>query len=385
MKNVNLAKVFETLKEQRRKLNRCLGCKNNTYQQILSKVEALSFGQKLKMIPYLKSLQELLTPEEYEKLWALPRLRSVAKIIENILYNLKHSSSFPMDSDCFYLKEDDFENYSLWESDVCLDFVLLPYGQDVQVYEFVVSGVFLKSMHFPLLEDKAFLHAVDIEFIAGFCKNKYFVVRIVPDIYQEKDVMDELRKRCDYGLTISAMQPRHFQFMQEQMLELRKRLTLWMEYLHKTLLPGNLGQIGLIDMIEHYPDLSSYQWSNIFKQLLINKHVFSKRLWRKISSFSSYEDVFCGVKMVLQKFDGNPDLPKDMAYYYFVNDTKKAAVRVFWRNGWMAEIFVQNPVNLEFPVLTDKFVYVVKNVKDLRQEPLLHEMYESGDTFYIWY
>lgn len=385
MKHINLERVFETLNEQRRNLNRCLGYKNNTYQQILSKSENFSFWQKLKIISYLKTIKELLSPEEYEKLWSLPRLRSVAKIMENILYNLKHNLSFPLETDCFYLKESDFENSSLYGKDIKLDFVLLPYGQNIQIYEFVVSGLFLKSLQYPSSEDKAFLHSVDVEFIAGFCKNKCFVVRIVSDIYQKTDVMTELDKRCDYGLIFSAMQPKHFQFMQAQMLELRKRLTLWMEYWHQTLLPGKLGQIGLIDMIEYYPEIGQLQWGNIFKQLLINKHVFSKNLWRKLSSFNAYENVFEGVKMTLQKFDGGSDLPKDISYFYFVDDTKKAAVRVFWRNGWMAEIFVQSPVNLEFPVLTDKFVYVVKNVEDLRQEPLLQEMYESDDTFYIWY
>ena len=385
MESINLVRVFETLNEQRRNLNRCLGYKNNTYQQILSKIETLGFWQRLQVISYLKSVKELLSPEEYEKLWSLPRLRGVAKIMENILYNLKHNLSFPLDSDCFYLKESDFENFSLYGKNIRLDFVLLPYGQDMQIYEFVISGVFMKSLNKPSLEDKAFLHSIDVEFIAGFCRNKCFVVRIVSDVYQETDVMTELKKRYDYGLTFSSIQPRHFQFMQSQMLELRKRLTLWMEYLHKTLLPGNLGQIGLIDMIEHYPEMSRFQWNNIFTQLLIHKRVFSKNLWRKLSAFSSYENVFCGVKMMLQKFDGDYDLPKNVSYFYFVNDTKKAAVRIFWRRGWMAEIFVQNPVDLEFPVLTDKFVYVVKNVKNLQQEPLLQEMFETGDTHYIWY
>ncbi len=51
----------------------------------------------------------------------------------------------------------------------------------------------------------------------------------------------------------------------------------------------------------------------------------------------------------------------------------------------MAEIFVQHPVNLEFPVLTDDFLYIIKNVKNLKKEPLLQEMFETDDAHYIWY
>ena len=384
MEKVNLEQVFDTLNEQRKNLNRCLGAKNNTYQQILLKTDTLSFGQKWKMLYYLKPMQELLTPREYKKLWSLPKMRSVAKIMRNILFGMKHDLISPLDSDCYYIKEADFKDYAMYGKKGKLDFVLLPYGQDIQVYESVVSGIPLKSLHQPTAEDKAFLHFVDVEFIAGFCRNKCFVVRIVPDIYAKAEINRELKKRSNYGLVFSAVQPQHFQFMQARMLELRKRLTLWMEYLHKTLLPGQLGQIGLIDMIEYYPEIKIVQWHDIFTLLLENKHVFSKSLWRKLSSIDFYKYVFIGVKMMLQKFSGESRLPKNISYFYFVDDTKMAAVRIFWRRGWMAEIFVQHPINLEFPVLTDGLVYVVKNVKDLKQEPLLQEMFKSDDIHYIW-
>ena len=385
MEKVNLEQVFDTLNEQRKKLSRCLGKENNTYQQILSKSETFSFWQKWKMLSYLKPMQELLSPNEYKKLWSLPKMRSVAKIMRNILFEMKHDLLVPLDADCYYIKEADFEDYAMYGKKVKLDFVLLPYGQEVLVYEFVVSGVFLKSLCQPNAEDKAFLHSVDVEFIAGFCRNKCFVVRIVPDIYSNAEINKELKKRSYYGLVFSAVQPQHFQFMQARMLELRKRLTLWMEYLHKTLLPGQLGQIGLIDMIEYYPEIKMIQWRDIFRLLLENKHVFSQSLWRKLSSIDFYKYVFSGAKMILQKFCGAPELPKNISYFYFVDDTKMAAARIFWWRGWMAEIFVQHPVSLEFPVLTDDFVYVIKNVKNLKQEPLLQEMFETDDAHYIWY
>ncbi len=45
MEKVNLEQVFDTLNEQRKKLSRCLGKENNTYQQILSKVRHFLFGK----------------------------------------------------------------------------------------------------------------------------------------------------------------------------------------------------------------------------------------------------------------------------------------------------------------------------------------------------
>lgn len=385
MKKVNLEQVFETLNEQRRKLNCCLGLKNNTYQQILSKNEHLSFVEKLKIISHLKSAQELLTAEEYEKMWALPKLRALSKIVEYILYQLKYEPLFSLEADCFYLKRIDFESFFISENVLLTDFVLLPYGEDIQVYEFIISGVFLKSLSQASSDDKAFLHSIEAEFIAGFYRNKCFVVRIVPDIKQNKDIGAEIRKRADYGLYFASIQPKHLQFIRKNMLELRKKLTLQMEYMHSSLLPGNLGEIGLIEMFERYPNIGKERWLEIFASILSQKQPFSQKLWLKLANYDIFDGIFNGMKMMLQKFDGSQELEKDVSYYYFVDDKKQAAVKIFWRQGWMAEVFVQDSYGLEFPVLTNNFVYIVKTVKDLEQVPQLREMFETDDIHYIWY
>lgn len=385
MEKVNLQQVFDTLNEQRRNLNRCLGCKNNTYQQILSKIDKLSFWQRLKSISFLQSAQKLLKPEEYEKLWSLPKLRSLAKIIDYVLYKLKYDPVFALDSDCFYIKHKTFESLAWYENIASFDFVLLPYGQDNQVYEFVISGVFLKNMRHPKAKDNAFIYSSELEFVAGFYKNKCFIVRIVPDIKQDKQIMHEIKHRSEYGLVLSKLQPQHIRFIQRQMLKLRQNLTLWMECKNGTLLPGELGDIGVTEMLERYPMIGKHQWQQIFNFLLVKKQVFSKSLWQKLVDYGIYDGVFDGIKMMLQKFSGNPDIEKNEDYFYFVDDTKVAAVRIFWRQGWMAEMFVQSKENIEFPVLTNNFVYVVKTVKDLSKEPLLQELYSYDEPHYIWY
>ena len=384
MKKVNLEQVFETLNEQRRKLNRCLGLKNKTYQQILSKSEDLSFVQKLKIISHLKSAQQLLTSEEYKKMWALPKFRSLFKIIEYVLYQLKHEPIFSLETDCFYLKRTDFESLFTSENELLADFVLLPYGNDIQVYEFIISGVFLKNMSQPCAENKAFIHSVETEFIAGFYRNKCFVIRIVHDIKQNKDILAEVRKRADYGLYFAPIQPQHFKFIQKNMLELRKKLTLVMEYMHNSLLPGKLGEIGLIDMVEKYPSIGKEKWLEIFSSLLPQKAPFSQKLWQKLATFDAFSGIFNGMKMMLQKYNGAPEVDKDMDYFYFLDDTRKTAIRIFWRKGWMAEVFVEYLDDIEFPVLTNNFVYIVKTVKNLKKISQLHELFEDNDIHFIW-
>lgn len=384
MKKINMEQVFDTLKQQQKNLNRCLGRKNNTYRQILMERDKFSSAQQWNMISYLKTAQELLTSEEYAKLWALPKFRALEKVIENILYNLKYEPSFALDSDCFYLSQRDFENYALFEEDFSADFVLLPYGQEYQIYEFVMSGVFLKSRSQPSAEDKAFIHSLESEFIVGYYKTACFVVRVVSDIYQDENTMKEIVGRYDYGLSFSRLRPKHIKFVQAQMLELRKKLMLWMEYKKKILLPGELGSIGLVDMMEHYPSIGKYGWQRIFNMLLNDKAIFSKKLWQKLATSDLCDGIFNGVKMMLQKYDGNPDVEKDSVYFYFVDDLKNAAVRIFWRKGWMAEVFVQYKASIEFPVLTNGLVYVVKTVKDLSKEPLVHELYLHENPHYIW-
>ncbi len=385
MEKVNLEQVFDTLNEQRRNLNRCLGQKNNTYQQIFSKSESLPSLKKWGMISYLKTAQKLLSAEEYEKLWSLPKLRALAKVIENILYNLKYEAFFVLDADCFYLKYEAFENYAIYGKKLSTDFVLLPYkATDIQVYEFVISGVFFKSMYQSDAKNNAFIHIVDAEFIAGYYKNICFVVRIVPDILQDKISVKEIAYRYDCGLCFSSLLPRNIKFIQSQMSELRKRLMLWFEYKKQILFARELGDIGLVDMMEYYPNVGKYQWQKIFETLLVNKHVFSKKLWQKLAVYNIYEGVFNGMKMMLQKFSGNSNVCKSIDYFYFVDDTQRAAARIFWRKGWMAQVFVQSLENLEFPVLSNGFVYVVKTVKDLSKEPLLQELFTHEKPHYIW-
>ena len=380
MKKINLAQVFETLNRQLKDLNRCLGLKNKTYQQIISSFTTMSDWQKWQVIAHLKSSHDILTLEEDEKLWSMPKLAKLAKIIENVIYNLKYEPHFYLDSDSFYLLRRDFELFCLWKLNVAFDFVLLPYKQEFQVYEFVISDVFLKS----IMGDKSFIYSAETEFIAGFYQDKCFVVRIVSDIKKNKMIKEQIHKRYECGLFLSKFQPQNLKLAKAQMLELRKRLMLWMEYKKNILFPCNLGDIGLIEMAECYSDIGLKQWRQILNMLLINKHVFPRNLWKKLSDLNIYDGVFDGVKMMLQKFNGTPNLVKNVSYFYFVNDTQKAAVRIFWRQGWMAEMFVQSAINLEFPVLTDDFVYFVKTVKNLRQEPLLAEMFADNEFYYIW-
>ena len=58
---------------------------------------------------------------------------------------------------------------------------------------------------------------------------------------------------------------------------------------------------------------------------------------------------------------------------------------IFCQGGWMAKILVESPINLEFPVLSNGFVYVVKSVKNLSKEASLKRLFESDDVAYIWY
>ena len=384
MKQVNMEQVFDTLEQQRKNLNRCLGEKNNTYRQILLKRDKLSVAQNWNMISHMKTAQELLSAEEYEKLWSLPKLRALAKVIEHILYNLKYEPFFMLDDDCFYLKQNAFEHYALLEDGLATDFVLLPYGKDYQIYEFVISGVLLKSMWQSAPKDKVFAHTAETEFIVGYYKNICFVVRIVPDILNDKKTMLEISGRYDYGLSFSAFQPRHIKFIQAQMTKLRKKLMLWMECQKKILLPGKLGSISLVDMAEHYPNIGKYQWIRIFETLQVDNHAFSVSLWRKLATSDLFSGVFNGMKMMLQKFNGCADMEKDCDYFYFLDDTQKTAIRIFWRKGWMAEVFVEYLNDIEFPVLTNGFIYFVKTVKDLKQEPLLRGLFANDKFLYIW-
>lgn len=384
MEKVNIGQVFETLNEQRKKLNHCLGLKGKTYQQILSNKESWSLVQALNVARNLKTAQQLLRADEYEKLCALPKFVWLSNIFERIISNWKFNSGFSLDSKGYYLLELDAIDYFLREEDADIDFILLPYGDDYQVFEFVISGVFLKSKCYPYIDEKTFLYSLETEFIAGFFKNKCFVVRVVPDIKQDKEVKQQRSCRCHYGLYLSVFRPKHLLFAQKEMYELRKKLMLFLEWKTDALLPFNLGEMSLVEMVETYPFVSKKMWMLFLNKLLAHKKVFSKQMWRRLSYLSEYSGVFDGVKMMLQKYRGTQEVDKKKVYFYFLDETRLAAVRIFWRKGWMAEMFVESNLNLEFPVLTDNFVYFVKTVKNLQEEPLLKQLYSNGEVYYIW-
>lgn len=379
-----MEKVFDTLNQQRENLNRCLGCKNNTYQQILSQRGSFSLEKSIKTLAYLKTAEDILADDEYAKLCSLPKMAWLAKIIENLIHNFKYEPTFALDVDCFYMLPYDFYNFSEDVPASGLNFVLLPYSGDIDVIELIVSDVYLKNMYCPSCEDKAFIHSVEAEFIAGFYQNRCFVVRIVSDIWQNEDIMEQIHKRYDYGLFFSSFQPKHFRFIREEMFELRKRLMLWLECKQRVLLPHKLGSMSLIELYEQNPNIGISQWQQLFPFLLVKKRIFSKKLWRKMVALDMFDGVFNSMKMVLQKYDGNEDIDKADTFFYFLDDTEKVAIKIFWRQGWTAEVFVQSNLPLEFPVLTGKFVYLVKCVKNLHDEPLLENLFLGGGAIYLW-
>lgn len=384
MENVNLYQVFNHLMQQQHELNRILRCHDRSYAQILTNFDDLNIQQKLAVEPYLKSADELLGGAEYKKLRTCPQLRCVWKVFDNLMFNARYNMPNDFADDSFYLLPSDYAQYNSGAKDVSLKFVLLFYQETFNVYELVLSGVFLKKYKQSFSQSRDDGVPIETEFIAGCVNNSYFIVKIVRDISDDEDLCQTLKHRYNYSLYFADLQSSHIKQIKHEMFSLRKRLMLCLECEKNMLFSEDLGKVSLFDMLERFSDLSMGWWRNMLHFALVNPHVFSRKNWRRLIVADMFEGVFNGVKMMLQKFNGSSNVYEDESYFYFLDNMKETVVKFFWREGWMAEVFVQNHMPLEFPVITGDLVYFVKCVPDLQKEPLLGNMYENGEIPYIW-
>lgn len=377
----NLYGLLRKLNQHQNALSKLLVRDSRHYYQILKDVERENLPSKLLLCRDFKTAQQILSPQEFDFLYNQSEIRYAYDLIEQIEFNLSFDLCDAFQSGRLHYSYNDLFCENVKNQQLARALIFPHENSVIDVIIPAIASCFGESSQ-P--ESKNFLLLAETEFVACCYDKRCYVIRMVTDYDHYADIAYALRKR-PVKFCLSPLTAEGYGQMQQDVWSFKKNLMLTFECHFNCLLPYDLGKLSLPEFIYEQKSVSWRDWMQIF-QLLQNSEKFvslKREYMTLLSCVEDFDMIFGDAKKFLSKYkvyyqqrkqseEDDEELQRLREGVVAVSDDQRIAFYVYAKDeGWIVEIYVKNPLEIEFLTVKNLTFYIVKFVKNLRDVPRL--------------